>query len=53
MDILYVILSTVLSSTPLPPITTTPASSPAEGVQTHPGQAVLAGDFTKVDDGLG
>ena len=52
MDILYVILSTVLSSPP-PPIITIPASSPAEGVQTHPGQAVLAGDFTKVDDGLG
>ena len=36
-----------------PPITISPAYSPAKGVQTHPGQAVLAGDFTKMDDGLG
>ena len=38
---------------PPPPITISPAYSPAKGVQTHPGQAVLAGDFTKMDDGLG
>ena len=47
MDILYVILSTVLSST------SPAASSAAEGGQTEPGQAMLAGDFAKVDDGLG
>ena len=38
---------------PPPPITINPAYSPAEGVHTHPRQAVLAGDFTKMDDGLG